>query len=47
MFTTKPTDLIKFSDKHNFKEVVLDYPDPVHVDYYAAWCPSCKQLGPI
>lgn len=31
----------------NFKEIVVNSPQPILVEFYAPWCGHCKQLAPI
>lgn len=34
-------------NSENFKEEVIEYPEPVLVDFYASWCSPCKKVSEI
>ncbi|EGC29604.1 hypothetical protein DICPUDRAFT_58708 [Dictyostelium purpureum] len=38
---------VKVAVGHTFKELVLDSPNDVLVEFYAPWCGHCKKLEPI
>lgn len=34
-------------DESNFDDTVEQHKLPLLVDFYAAWCPPCRRLGPV